>query len=95
MLTKHVSMLVMLIMLMACSDTSIIVPDNAQSKGPHVSRTGVVKASPDIIRASIGVQTFNEDAETAVAINNEKVNAIFLVFGEKEDLKNRFLNHIF
>ena len=83
MLTKHVSMLVMLIMLMACSDTSIIVPDNAQSKGPHVSRTGVVKASPDIIRASIGVQTFNEDAETAVAINNEKVNAIFFVFGEK------------
>ena len=83
MLTKHTSMLVMLIMLMACSDTNIIVPDNAQSKGLHVSGTGVVKASPDIIRASIGVQTFNEEAETAVAINNEKVNAIFLALGEK------------
>ena len=53
MLTKYTSMIVLLIVLMACSDTSVIVPDSIPSKGLYVSGTGVVKASPDIIRANI------------------------------------------
>ena len=33
MLTKYTSMIVLLIVLMACSDTSVIVPDSIPSKG--------------------------------------------------------------
>ena len=90
MLTKYTSMIVLLIVLMACSDTSVIVPDSIPSKGLYVSGTGVVKASPDIIRANIGVQTFNEEAKKAVDINNEKVNAIFSALGEQGISKTDF-----
>ena len=43
--TKHTSMI-----LIACLDTSIIVPDNTQSKELHVSEAGVVKDSLDTIQ---------------------------------------------
>ncbi|MFP6723318.1 MAG: SIMPL domain-containing protein [Candidatus Poribacteria bacterium] len=92
MFTKHASIIISVLMtvLMACSDTNIIVPDSTQSKGIRVSGTGIVKASPDIIHASIGVQTFDEKAKTAVDINNEKINAIFSALTEKGVSKTDF-----
>lgn len=55
--------------------TEVNVPTNVV-EGIHVTGTGRVVMKPDMAHVQIGVQTFNADAQVAVAENNEKTQAI-------------------
>ena len=61
--------------LSACEDETIILPSDQQNQ-IYVAGTATVKAPPDIATAQIGVQTFSEEVEAAVAENNRKSDAI-------------------
>ncbi|MFC1715576.1 SIMPL domain-containing protein [Candidatus Poribacteria bacterium] len=59
------------LLLSACGDENIILP-NGQQNQIHVAGTATIKAPPDIATIQIGVQTFSEEVEAAVDENNRK-----------------------
>ncbi len=80
--------------LSACEDETIILPSD-QQKHIYVSGTATITAPPDIATVQIGVQTFNEDVEEAVAENNTKAEDIIAAIrqqgvAEKDIQTSRF-----
>ena len=80
--------------LSACGDETIILPSDQQNQ-IHVAGTATIKATPDIATVEIGVQTFDEDVEEAVAENNEKADDIIAAMrqqgvAEKDIQTSRF-----
>ena len=70
----------LLVLVSACAE--ITLPTN-ELNGIHVSGSSTVKAPPDIATMQVGVQTFAEKAEDAVAKNNGKVEAMIVALLEK------------
>ncbi|MBM3216627.1 DUF541 domain-containing protein [Candidatus Poribacteria bacterium] len=56
--------------------TEVNVPVDGLAEGIRVSGVGTVTVKPDIVYASIGVQTFNADAQVATADNNSRSDAV-------------------
>lgn len=61
--------------LLGCEGETIVLPGD-QYNQIRVAGTATVKAAPDIATVEIGVQTFNEEVEAAVAENNRKSDDI-------------------
>lgn len=80
--------------LSACEDQTIILPGDQQNQ-IYVSGTATIKAMPDIATIQIGVQTFHENVEEAVAENNRKAADIIAAMrqqgvAEKDIQTSRF-----
>lgn len=59
-----------------CAGDTIVRTEADTDDRVHVSGLAQLEATPDVATTTIGVQTFNADAVTAVTENNERVAAV-------------------